>query len=86
VTEDEAKKKWCPYARVGAYTDKGQIMAITVNRDPRDEVSEGCLCLGSECMAWRETYAMSRSNPACTPETGHQRSLVGGYCGLAGRP
>lgn len=67
MTEEEAKTKWCPFARsfYWAGTEvNGQ--AVSVNR----YVSEGdegdgkphaipttphadCLCIGSACMAWR---------------------------------
>lgn len=66
MTEKEAKKKWCPFSVTGAYTDRGPMTAVSVNRDPRPEVSESCLCLVSKCMAWRwSDFEMSD-----------------GYCGL----
>lgn len=39
MTEDEAKTKWCPFARV---VDSA-----------RGTDGEGARCIGSACMAWR---------------------------------
>ena len=56
MTEQEAKTKWCPFARVTWQTD-----ATSWNRvqDGAGNVDEGtgnaCKCLGSDCMAWRAT-------------------------------
>ena len=71
MTEKEAKKKWCPFARVG--DDDG----VTYNRwRPLwgDKPFKTTACIGSRCMAWRWTVS-SRDTP--TSE---------GHCGLAGRP
>lgn len=91
MTEEEARKKWCPFARTGAFTDQDQMMAVTVNRDPRDEVMDGCRCIASECMAWRwhgyagEEIALDRDHPFRKfPRDEHDQRY--GYCGLAGRP
>lgn len=66
-----ARTKWCPFARTGAYTDRGPMTAVSVGRDPRPEVSDSCLCIASDCMAWRES---------------RKDSQTGGFCGLAGAP
>lgn len=54
MTESEAKTKWCPFARTGAFTDRGPMMAVTTNRDPRPDVQSSCNCIASDCMAWVE--------------------------------
>jgi len=54
MTEDEAKTKWCPYARV-AYTlsgEDGNALA-GVNRGRSHYVNSEALCLGSACSQWR---------------------------------
>lgn len=53
LTETEAKTKWCPFSRTGAYTDIGNTIAITTNRDPRPDVQSSCNCIASECMMWK---------------------------------
>ena len=91
MTEDEARKKWCPFSRTGAFTDQGRLMAVTVNRDPRDEIMEGCRCIASECMAWRWVmesvggiyFSKYRRTPI-KDSLGHFENVPEGYCGLAG--
>lgn len=62
MTEDEAKTKWCPFARVawmeGQFPDG---YAIPVNRQATGERTKEHehlppepKCIGSSCMAWRE--------------------------------
>lgn len=46
VTEEEAKKRWCPMARVNA--------GPGFNRNSVGEPSRSALCIASECMAWRK--------------------------------
>lgn len=66
MTEQEAAKKWCPFARVAtpvtAYPTGHVITAIASNRasktakDAKLEAEvcpESARCIGSRCMAWR---------------------------------
>lgn len=86
MTEEEAKTKWCPFARV--HVPAGMINRVSralkriaakmraEGHDLRDaefieEQEADTRCLGSECMAWRAPNEASRT---------------GGYCGLAGSP
>lgn len=46
MLEEEAKSKWCPFARVGSAYQPG----FSINR----VVKETC-CIASCCMAWRVT-------------------------------
>jgi hypothetical protein len=55
MTEDEAKTKWCPQARVPTHTGhcaRNRDLPL-VNDDGRPSV--GTYCIASGCMAWRET-------------------------------
>lgn len=71
MTEDEARKKWCPQARVWDTQAEG-LAAPTHNRVEIDFNSwwspPSASCVASACMAWRTTSSQH------------------GYCGLAGRP
>ena len=81
--EDEAKKKWCPFVRVGwmeKFREKPEVPAENVgyNRlvcEHKDDDSEStimaeCLCVASMCMAWRAARGSDGEF---------------GYCGLAGK-
>lgn len=73
MTEDEAKTKWCPLARVA-----GQPVAG--NRYPFDtdysEKHAFATCIGSDCMAWR-WYARWPDD---------DKKAWTGYCGAFGEP
>lgn len=84
MTEDEAKKKWCPFAR--SYDIRGTPdMPVTVNRFGRGPDSE-CMCLASGCMAWRprETNAFKHKAEAEFRKSGIRLQSDTGFCGLAG--
>jgi len=77
MTEEEAKTKWCPFARY--YTSNGPY-----NRYQYNGPAPGTLCIGAECMAWRWV-----KDPLVAAMTHKQQvpDYVGehGYCGLAGK-
>jgi hypothetical protein len=83
MTEDEAKTKWCPFARVSLAGTKLQISPH--NRAEADHGSRVdsvpnppyARCLGSACMAWRWAQ---EPLPAVVDDAVEGR----GYCGLAG--
>lgn len=89
MTEDEAKTKWCPFARTP------QPQNYAANRTPKGSFINS-KCLGSECMAWRWNKA---ANPNWKPrnyissivsnpyleEPSSADSQIEGYCGLAGK-
>lgn len=76
MTEQEAKTKWCPFARVldwaveaPSMREPAQMMFAATNRylAPNNDMPT---CIGSACMAFRwDDYEQTD-----------------GYCGLAGRP
>lgn len=74
MTEDEARKKWCPMSR----QMHGEI-GLVYNRRVPGHIEEGTHCITSDCMMWRnhaDDYAEGFEDQA--PE--------GGYCGLGGKP
>ena len=73
MTEDEAKTKWCPHARVG---DRD----CAPNRDCDGTILSVHKCIASQCMAWRAVPVKSTNIDGVTI---HEN---GGYCGLAGAP
>ena len=73
MTEDDARKRWCPFARTYHQEENEDVIAVvTVNRGRDGAPDAWCLCLASHCMAWR--WDLTGSSPA------HHE----GYCGLAG--
>ena len=92
MTEDEAKTKWCPMARI-------RLGEAAINRTflPNPD----CNCLASGCAAWRWGDIVQvkvddpRGLPASDPRTVLDAAIIGtkhrflprpGYCGLAGKP
>jgi hypothetical protein len=57
LTEEEAKKKWCPHTRL-YQSNITQVFnrAVTVDKDSKMIASydncPGARCIGSQCMAW----------------------------------
>jgi hypothetical protein len=89
MTEDEAKTRWCPFARTLDWTvacggDEPELLAAAVNRGPHGPQPEA-LCIGSACMAWRWALEYYR-DPGATDPTKYRPSAADGYCGLAGVP
>lgn len=58
-TEEEAKKCWCPFARVPTFDvhDIGGAAAASSNRSDMSTQPGFAPCLASECMAWRPVDA-----------------------------
>lgn len=80
MTEDEAKLRWCPFARV---TDNGcatnRHAGTKKGKDGKPRILRGnALCIASECMAWRWDEWDANG--------GRQMTKTHGYCGLAGKP
>jgi hypothetical protein len=101
MTEDEAKTKWCPFARVAARANS-EGHGTSGNRWPDQDdatgTSDACYrCIGPACMAWRAQTIVEwrdkKSGALVTPGTiilrdsAEERTVaVGGFCGLAGNP
>lgn len=76
MTEQEAKKKWCPFAIAHRAGISGG--GNRVQYEGGDwEIARGTTCIASGCMAWRSQYEWNPDASTIEP--------VGGYCGLAGR-
>lgn len=76
MTEDEAKTKWCPFARVWDGAPPGAAAVNRKNSTPRSKPDADCLCIASGCAAWR--WAKDYHMVATEFQDGH--------CGLAGSP
>lgn len=75
MTEDEAKQRWCPMARIRDDEDNG----LSVNRFSEHGTPVACMCIASDCMMWRQKHGLPN------PKTGISYPKDGeGYCGLAG--
>ena len=86
MTEEEAKTKWCPYAMVAAITKE-----FSCNRDHDGAIYQDNMCIASECMMWREIRTSSGYKFSEPDKDGRVTCLegpeiVGGYCGLGGKP
>lgn len=69
MTEEDARQKWCPFARTfdGPIVAQKVAAVASVNRIG-NEISIHCRCVAAECMAWRWD----------------KLSAGEGHCGLAG--
>lgn len=74
MTEEEAKTKWCPFARVaGQYDAEGAVAYNRIIGMENNRVETRLTrCLASQCMAWQW-----REMP--------NHAVNDGYCGLAKR-
>lgn len=91
MTEDEAKTKWCPFARTIILGNGGSFIG-PANRAvgaEGKEGPEGPKCIASACMAWRW---QAGADPATLADwnlrtrADRVRPAQLGGCGLAGAP
>ena len=75
LTEEQAKQKWCPWARI-ARDGSGIGNRYSFDNDLATD-SAFARCIASDCMAWRWTDCSSKAVAG---------RKVEGYCGLAGKP
>jgi hypothetical protein len=85
VTEDEARTKWCPFAREWESGGNRFRFATAAERKEVDEpeyaaeTAASFPCIASACMAWRRP-AMWRDDAGLWDTN----TAGWGYCGLAG--
>ncbi len=77
MTEEDAKKRWCPMARVTTMRyGKGYVIggnrdvSLLVPPNSFDPDTDITKCIASACMMWREELDVEKN----------------GYCGLGGKP
>lgn len=90
LTEEEAKKRWYPFARVSV-TDSGLIAnnrCEVIKPDAADDRLVGSNCIASECMAWRkcESAQFRAKADAEFRKSGMRLESTEGFCGLASLP
>ena len=95
MTEDEARKRWCPMARVSSASAGNRgVATIAVNGDQTEcpSITFGALCIAAQCMAWRwapddddwvDEQIRVPGAPSYTTQNVPPRR---GYCGAFGRP
>lgn len=85
MTEDEAKTKWCPMARVIHFHDNDGpgISPAAGNRGAHGQPKPESLCIASDCMMWVATDNEYPTQPSETTVR-HPLSNVkpAGHCGL----
>lgn len=81
MTEEEAKRKWCPFVKVFVRDDE-----LWSNR-PDNGFTSDSYCVGAECMAWRLWPTEMEVTDAQGKIVKREGRLYSrGYCGLAGKP
>ena len=85
MTEDEAKTKWCPFARYVSI--RGEGINRWIHEGETQTNPEPSRCIASDCMAWRWTTAPDRAESYAreAPRAHREHPFVAkGHCGLAG--
>ena len=78
MTEEEAKTKWCPEARV---FDSDGGSAAGANRKLGYDWASRTNCIASDCMMWRWEF----DEYQIVGDNGEQKSLTMGFCGKGGK-
>ena len=98
LTEEEAKKKWCPQAREearsevqtshgGAHVGPTTRISMTAINRRREKMGPNYLtrCIASECMMWRMSPKIGELQ-AIDESLDCKPRPDEGYCGLGGKP
>lgn len=101
MTEDEAKKKWCPQSRMTVSDADGNIdphspVLNRIEMKGKAAIPSAAKCIGSDCMAFRKNVTRKEipfddPNPAgvIIPSLGYRRKFIvteSVYCGAYGKP
>lgn len=74
LTEQEAVRKWCPFARTYEFPLDNDKRPVSVNRTGDGVPDMACYCIASGCMAW---HWLDERGYAGDPAKRR------GYCGIA---
>ena len=60
LTEDEARKKWCPMSRVAVDTESAFRVAYNriISQDGLNATGIAMRCIASDCAMWREAQTV----------------------------
>ncbi len=88
MLEDEAKTKWCPFARVIQFDIDDMPTGNRLYTAATGEMNfDGpALCIGSACMAWRWNLIVKPHHQMQVIIEPDEYSDSSGYCGLAKHP
>jgi len=75
MTEDEARKKWCPMVRWTSHDGDNRYA------EPFENRGANCMCIASECMMWKTQRELIGGN-----EVDGFRYKEYSYCGLTYKP
>lgn len=84
LTEEEAKKRWCPFAMTPNYNS---TTCSATNRNLHGEGLRTASCIASACMAWRpiESPEFKKRADEEFHKSGSRLTANTGYCGLGGK-
>lgn len=87
MTEEEAKKKWCPMTRFHRGYD-GDVYTNKISGSAKED--DCTLCVASDCMLWQEEKVIKGFKPIYDSNENlcgyNAETEVIGYCGLGGKP
>jgi hypothetical protein len=98
LTLEDAKTKWCPWARVTRYGESADNGApegpASANRTDEGEGGGRAYCLADGCMAWRwdivgwkKVQVPAPDDSICLEDSMEPiYSSTHGYCGAGGKP
>ncbi len=87
MTEEQAREKWCPYARSYSFEEfQFNTAMASTNREPDGAPNKACRCIASDCMAWRWKVGPPTKLEKAEYDETNIVSEQRGFCGPAGAP